>query len=71
MLKLGESNLYPPNAKIDSLERLLAPDSCFSAKLILLSLAQGYSQVEAIRVSDVVTNEFTDIRDLPDIVAVG
>jgi hypothetical protein len=32
-------------------------------------LVAGALHVEAVRVVDVVTNEATDIRDLPDIIA--
>lgn len=36
----------------------------------LLPLAAGPLRLEAVRIVDVSTNETTDIRDLPDIVAV-
>ncbi|KAL2043549.1 hypothetical protein N7G274_003856 [Stereocaulon virgatum] len=49
----------------------LQPDSCLSTELNLLPLAQGYLQIEAVRVTDVVSNESIDVKDLPDIVAEG
>lgn len=38
-------------------------------ELRFLPLALGHLQIEAVRVVDVVSNDFVDIRDLPNIVA--
>lgn len=46
----------------------LNPESCVDAKLNLLPLARGYLQLEAVQLTDLVSNESVDIRDLPDIV---
>lgn len=46
----------------------LDPGSCVDVKLKLLPLARGYLQLEAVRLTDMVSNESVDIRDLPDIV---
>lgn len=48
----------------------LAPGSCHITELRLLSLAPGSLRPEVVRIVDVGTGEATDIRDLPDIVAV-
>ena len=34
----------------------------------MLALSEGRLPIEAVRVTDVSTNEFMDIRDVPDIV---
>lgn len=47
----------------------LSPDSCAHTELNFLPLALGHLQIEAVRVVDVISNDFIDIRDLPDIVA--
>ncbi|CAL5871071.1 uncharacterized protein PFLUO_LOCUS5317 [Penicillium psychrofluorescens] len=47
----------------------LLPGTCHSTELTLFPLAMGTLQLEAVRLIDVNTNETTDIRDLPDIVA--
>lgn len=47
----------------------LNPESCVDAELKLLPLARGYLQLEAVRLTDLVSNESADIRDLPDIIA--
>lgn len=49
--------------------RPLLPGTCHSTELTLLPLAKGTLHLEAVRLVDVNTNETTDIRDLPDIVA--
>ena len=49
--------------------RPLIPDSCFHTELKFLPLALGHLQIEAVRVVDVVSNDYVDVRDLPDIVA--
>lgn len=36
---------------------------------MFLPLTKGYLQVEAVRITDIGSNESVDIRDLPDIVA--
>ncbi|KAJ5794172.1 hypothetical protein N7457_000771 [Penicillium paradoxum] len=47
----------------------LLPGTCHSIELKLLPLATGPLHLEAVRLIDVNTNETTDIRDLPDILA--
>ncbi|KAJ5091875.1 hypothetical protein NUU61_006745 [Penicillium alfredii] len=47
----------------------LLPGTCHSTEITLLPLATGPLHLEAVRLVDVNTNETTDIRDLPDIVA--
>ncbi|KAF9892556.1 hypothetical protein FE257_001665 [Aspergillus nanangensis] len=47
----------------------LLPGTCFATELKLLSLSVGALHLEAVRLVDVNTNETTDIRDLPDILA--
>lgn len=47
----------------------LLPGTCHSTEIKLLPLATGPLHLEAVRLVDVNTNETTDIRDLPDIVA--
>ncbi|KAJ5893950.1 hypothetical protein N7495_005641 [Penicillium taxi] len=47
----------------------LLPGICHSTELKLLPLATGSLHLEAVRLVDVTTNETTDIRDLPDILA--
>ena len=53
----------------DLVNRPLHPNSCLNTELSFLPLAQGYLQIEAIRVTDVISNDCIDVRDLPDIVA--
>ncbi|OJJ49670.1 hypothetical protein ASPZODRAFT_58307 [Penicilliopsis zonata CBS 506.65] len=48
----------------------LLPGTCHSFELKLLPLMIGSLHLEAVRLVDVTTNETTDIRDLPDIVAI-
>ena len=45
------------------------PESCFETELRLLPLVAGHLRIEALRVTDIESGEFVDIRDLPDIVA--
>ncbi|KAK2767757.1 hypothetical protein FQN54_003915 [Arachnomyces sp. PD_36] len=47
----------------------LLPGACHSTELKLLALVPGALHLEAVRLVDLNTNETTDIRDLPDIVA--
>lgn len=47
----------------------LLPGTCHSTDIKLLPLATGPLHLEAVRLVDVNTNETTDIRDLPDILA--
>ncbi|KAL2003554.1 hypothetical protein VTN02DRAFT_3337 [Thermoascus thermophilus] len=47
----------------------LLPGTCHSTELKLLPLTPGPLYLEAVRLIDVNTNESTDIKDLPDIVA--
>ncbi|KAL8681168.1 MAG: hypothetical protein Q9186_002700 [Xanthomendoza sp. 1 TL-2023] len=47
----------------------LNPGFCHNTELKFLPLSKGILNVEAVRVIDVLTNESTDIRDLPEIVA--
>lgn len=49
--------------------RPLLPGTCHSTEIKLLPLATGPLHLEAVRLVDVNTNETTDIRDLPDILA--
>lgn len=58
-----------PCVSLTSTERTLNPDSCVNSELKLLPLTSGYLQVEAVRVTDVASNESIDIRSLPDILA--
>lgn len=47
----------------------LLPGTCHSTELKLLPLKAGSLHLEAVRLTDINTNESTDIKDLPDIVA--
>ncbi|CAI7576771.1 hypothetical protein N7533_010895 [Penicillium manginii] len=47
----------------------LLPGTCHATEIKLLPLATGPLHLEAVRLVDVNTNETTDIRDLPDILA--
>lgn len=47
----------------------LLPGTCHATEIKLLPLATGSLSLEAVRLVDVNTNETTDIRDLPDILA--
>ena len=47
----------------------LLPGTCHSTELKLLPLSVGSLHLEAVRLVDVNSNETTDIRDLPDIIA--
>lgn len=47
----------------------LNPGSCVDTKLEFMPLAEGFLQIEAVRVVDVGSGDAVDIRDLPDIVA--
>ncbi|BDD54792.1 hypothetical protein MPDQ_006671 [Monascus purpureus] len=47
----------------------LLPGTCHSTEFKLLPLAIGALHLEAVRIVDLHTNEPTDIRDLPDILA--
>lgn len=49
--------------------RPLSPGCCLHTELKFLPIALGHLQIEAIRIVDVVSNDFVDIRDLPTIVA--
>lgn len=53
----------------DHLYSPLLPGTCHSTEIKLLPLATGPLHLEAVRLVDVNTNETTDIRDLPDILA--
>lgn len=55
-----------PDARIGP----LPPGSCHITELKLLPLAPGSLRLEVVRIVDVATGEATDVRDLPDIVAV-
>ena len=48
----------------------LNPGSCSDFEMEFIPLTKGWLQLEAIRVTDVVSGEIVDIRDLPDIIAV-
>ncbi|KAF2496180.1 hypothetical protein BU16DRAFT_561014 [Lophium mytilinum] len=47
----------------------LSPGACYTAELKFLALASGVLSVDALRVVDLATQEATDIRDLPSIIA--
>ncbi|KAL1599482.1 hypothetical protein SLS60_007285 [Paraconiothyrium brasiliense] len=49
----------------------LAPGACYTADLKFLALSAGVVSVDAVRVVDLATNETSDVRDVPAIVAVG
>jgi hypothetical protein len=71
MSESGTSNPQYQNYNSDLINRPLQPDSCLGTELTLLPLAQGYLQIEAVRVTDVMSNDSIDVKDLPDIVAEG
>ncbi|KAJ4296771.1 hypothetical protein N0V90_006819 [Kalmusia sp. IMI 367209] len=48
----------------------LAPGACYTADLKFLALSAGVLSIDSIRVVDLATNETSDIRDVPAIVAV-
>lgn len=48
----------------------LAPGACYTADLKFLALSAGVLSVDAVRLVDLATNEISDIRDVPTIVAV-
>ncbi|KAK7186535.1 hypothetical protein DPSP01_002035 [Paraphaeosphaeria sporulosa] len=48
----------------------LAPGACYTADLKFLALSAGVLSVDAVRLVDLATNETSDIRDVPAIVAV-
>jgi hypothetical protein len=48
----------------------LAPGACYTADLKFLALSAGVLSVDAVRLVDLGTNETSDIRDVPAIVAV-
>ncbi|KAF1972883.1 hypothetical protein BU23DRAFT_641908 [Bimuria novae-zelandiae CBS 107.79] len=49
----------------------LAPGACYTADLKFLALSAGVLSVDALRLVDLATNETSDIRDVPAIVAVN
>ncbi|KAL9621949.1 MAG: hypothetical protein Q9160_003611 [Pyrenula sp. 1 TL-2023] len=55
-----------PDARIGP----LPPGSCHITELKLLPLTPGPLRLEVVRIVDIATGEATDVRDLPDIVAV-
>ena len=69
MLGLGKSHAVLASFTILTFDRPLNPDCCVHTELRLLPMAVGHLQIEAVRVVDVVSNDFVDVRDLPDIVA--
>lgn len=50
---------------------ILPPSSCFNTEIKFLALARGYLSIEGVRVLDVVEGRFVDVREVPDIFAVG
>ncbi|TID21821.1 hypothetical protein E6O75_ATG05216 [Venturia nashicola] len=48
----------------------LAPAACFTTELKFVALASGVLYLDSLRVVDLNTQDTTDIRELPDIVAV-
>lgn len=53
-----------------TLNRPLAPAACFTTELKFIALASGVLYLDCLRVVDLNTQEATDIKDVPDIVAV-
>ena len=51
-----------------TMRRPLTPGSCITMKLDFVALIQGFLQLDAIRITDTVSNDFVDIRDMPDII---
>ncbi|KAL4935452.1 hypothetical protein BDV06DRAFT_206990 [Aspergillus oleicola] len=49
----------------------LLPGTCFATELKFLPLAVGSLRLESVRLIDGITNEASDIRDLPDILSLG
>ncbi|KAL4969105.1 TRAPP trafficking subunit Trs65 domain-containing protein [Aspergillus stella-maris] len=49
----------------------LLPGTCFATELKFLPLAVGSLRLESVRLIDGITNEASDIRDLPDILSRG
>ena len=49
----------------------LNPGSCMDTKLDFMPLAEGFLQIEAVRIVDVTSGDAIDVRDLPDIVVEG
>ncbi len=47
----------------------MGPGSCYATEMEFLPLAEGYLQVEPIRVTDIDSGIAIDVRDLPDVVA--
>ena len=50
---------------------ILPPSSCLTTEIYFLPLARGYLSIEAVRVLDVVENKYVDVREVPDIFAIG
>jgi len=50
--------------------RHLAPGASYTADMKFIALTAGVLSVDAVRVVDLGTNETSDVRDLPAIVAV-
>ncbi|KAF2866716.1 TRAPP trafficking subunit Trs65-domain-containing protein [Massariosphaeria phaeospora] len=48
----------------------LAPGACYTAEIRFVALSSGVLGVEAVRLVDLATQETSDIRDLPTIVAI-
>ena len=53
-----------------TISRHLAPGASYTADMKFIALAAGVLSVDAVRVIDLGTNETSDVRDLPAIVAV-
>lgn len=51
------------------MSRHLVPGACYTADIKFIALTAGVLSVEGLRIIDLATNETTDIRDLPAIVA--
>lgn len=49
--------------------RHLAPGACYTAELKFLALTSGVLAVDAVRVVDLATQEASDVRDLPSMIA--
>ena len=52
------------------MDRPLAPAACFTTELKFVALASGVLYLDSLRVIDLNTQDTTDIRELPDIVAI-
>lgn len=47
----------------------LNPGNCYDTALNFLPLTHGVLHIEALRITDLVSNKSVDVRSLPDIIA--